>query len=294
MSFAEMTFQEYTLESKILNQTMYYGVIYPNGYSDKNTYPVIYALHGANRNHTLFTNYLQIYDQLVADGIISPFIMVTPDAKMSFYINSYDNTFPFEKYFYDEFMPHIESTLPVEKRKEFRMLLGTSMGGFGSGLYSLKHKELFGAASLLSPALMPEGLFAQMDAMCSKPNNQTQAICQQMQIFYNLFGNNEYYLQHNYNNIIKTNSKNTFTVPTYICIGMKDELYPLLQSTKQVLNESGIPFEWEEDAEGEHTIDYWKTKMPNALKFIQKYWDNAKNSSISVMICLILCILLFI
>ena len=266
-TFAASTFQEFDFTSTNIGATKYL-IYFPDGYKNTTQYKIIYGFHGMGADHTIFKNYQAEFDKAIADKKVSPFILAAPRANTSFYIDTAAG-FKFETYFYKEFIPYIEKTYKVNNATKQRMVLGTSMGGFGAGYYSLVHKDMFGATAMLSPSLLPEAMMNTMN--CSNATGN-----QQLMMFCGTFGNATYYKAHNYAAIVKSKPAGTFTVPTYICVSKNDsQVYNPLKVVKPLMTEYKIPHEWEEDEKGEHSPTYWKTKMPKALEFIQKYWTEA-------------------
>jgi S-formylglutathione hydrolase FrmB len=96
---------------------------------------------------------------------ITDFLIVTPDAKASFYVNSADGKVRYSDFFLREFIPFIESHYRVRPGRGSRGISGISMGGYGALRFAFAHPELFSAVSAESPALMtasPDELNAMM------------------------------------------------------------------------------------------------------------------------------------
>ena len=83
-------------------------------------------------------------------------IIVMPDAKQSWYINDCKGKAQMEKMFFEEFIPHIETTYRAISQKEQRAIAGLSMGGYGSLLYALKHPNMFVACFPISAAVFSD------------------------------------------------------------------------------------------------------------------------------------------
>ena len=128
-------------------------------------YPVLYFLHGLGQNEqTLFsTGGWSVIEDLRRQHKIDDFLVVAPEGKRSFYINSADNSFRYSDFFLQEFMPHIESQYRVRPGRQSRAITGVSMGGYGALRFAFAHPELFSAVSAQSAALItqtPQELYA--------------------------------------------------------------------------------------------------------------------------------------
>ena len=281
--FAQTKFIEKTLQSKILNQTMKYAVYFPEGYSPNQKYPILYALHGMGVDHFCFQLVEKQINEAISQKKIKPCIIVTPQAFNSFYINKYDGSFNFEKYFFDEFIPHVEETYPTQSIKSMRAILGVSMGGFGSAYYSLVKKDYFSSVVAMSPALLPENGFTFIDTI--------SILKEKFHDLIQSFGNNEYYNQHNFNFIVRSNPKGFFKTPLYGCIGKQDFLYPFVNSASEVMKEYQMDYIWDVDEVGAHELTYWIQKMPKVLSFIEEHWTENNTIGISIVFILFCCLL---
>src|SRR6056297_1548264 len=132
-----------TIESRLLDKEVRYSIYLPFDYeTSQRYYPVVYLLHGYTDNDMGWIQFGEAHlkaDQAIAQGKIPPMIIVMPDAGVSWYINNYDNSVPYEDFFFDEFMPHVESKYRIRQKKRYRGVAGLSMGGYGALVYSLKH-----------------------------------------------------------------------------------------------------------------------------------------------------------
>src|ERR1700756_2603945 len=126
-----------SLNSQILKRPVRYCVDLPAGYelSDANgglaRYPVLFFLHGLGDNEqTLFnTGGWTLIDDLRNQHKMGDFLIVAPEGKRSFYINSADGSVRYNDFFLKEFLPHIESKYQVRPGRSGRAISGISMGG---------------------------------------------------------------------------------------------------------------------------------------------------------------------
>jgi S-formylglutathione hydrolase FrmB len=143
--------------SKILGHSVPYCLILPPGYdSEKQRYPILYFLHGLGSNAQLLINDggMDLINDLWAQNKIGEFVIVTPDAGRSFYINSRDGKVRYEDFFIREFIPYIESHYRIRSEREYRGISGVSMGGYGSLRFAFRYPQMFAAVSAHSAALV--------------------------------------------------------------------------------------------------------------------------------------------
>lgn len=248
-------------QSAIFGQLMPYAVYLPVGYDANKTYPIIYMLHALGEDHSTYIAFAPTFNDAMLNEQMTPAIAVTPQAFTSFYVNRYNGTLDYEKYFFEEFMPYIEETYPVDKNN--RALMGISMGGFGAAYYSIIHQEMFRSAVALSP-----GIFAPFTFEYFLSNNSNIV----SQVTIDAFGTPEYFYKHCIEIILSQFPAGTFKTPIYGCMGHQDFLYPLVKTTGQVMEKYKMNYIWEDDEIGAHELPYWLTKFPKAFAFIEKHW----------------------
>jgi S-formylglutathione hydrolase FrmB len=152
------------LESRVLSQTVHYCVMLPPGYDaatvghSPRRYPVLYFLHGLGDNEqTLFkSGGSELIEDLREQKQISDFLIVTPEGRRSFYINSADGRVRYSDFLIREFMPYIESHYSIRPERSARAISGVSMGGYGALRFAFAYPELFSSVSAQSAALITE------------------------------------------------------------------------------------------------------------------------------------------
>jgi len=152
------------LNSRILKQVVHYCVYLPAGYDAGATqhpprrYPVLYFLHGLGDNEqTLFkSGGWTLLDDLRSQHKMGDFLIVAPEGRRSFYINSADGSVRYNDFFLQEFIPQIESKYRILPGRSGRAISGISMGGYGALRFGFAHPELFSAVSAQSAALITD------------------------------------------------------------------------------------------------------------------------------------------
>jgi S-formylglutathione hydrolase FrmB len=152
------------LNSRLLKQVIRYCVYLPAGYDagaaehPARRYPVLYFLHGLGDNEqTLFNSGgWTLVDELRNQHKMGDFLIVAPEGRRTFYINSDDGSVRYNDFFLQEFMPHIEGKYRIHSGRAGRAISGISMGGYGALRFAFAHPELFSAVSAQSAALITE------------------------------------------------------------------------------------------------------------------------------------------
>jgi S-formylglutathione hydrolase FrmB len=152
------------LKSRVLAETVHYCVMLPPGYDEAITghsprrYPVLYFLHGLRENEqSLFkTGGWSLIQDLRQQRQITDFLVVAPEGKGSFYINSADGRVRYSDFFIREFIPYIESHYSILRDRSGRGISGVSMGGYGALRFAFAYPELFSSVSAQSAALITE------------------------------------------------------------------------------------------------------------------------------------------
>jgi len=147
-----------SVPSKILAHPVNYCVVLPPGYDSGKTrkYPVLYFLHGLGDNEQMFVHggAFNLVQDLWERQEIGEFLIVTPEAGATFYINSHSGKARYEDFLVDEFLPAIEARYRTEVLRSKRGIGGVSMGGYGALHLAFRHPQLFAAVSAHSPALL--------------------------------------------------------------------------------------------------------------------------------------------
>ena len=147
--------------SPSLDQTRMVDIYLPPGY-DANTdlyYPVIYYLHGWGGNQNFLSTISSYATQKINNGEIDPLIIVcasnyTAPFDGSMYMNSpvHGN---YEDYMINDLISWLDTTYRTVPSRDYRTVMGHSMGGYGAFRYGTLHKDIFcGLAAHAAPANM--------------------------------------------------------------------------------------------------------------------------------------------
>jgi len=147
-----------SLKSKILGKQVPYCTLLPPSYDSDKTrvFPILYFFHGLGDNEQSFVRSggWNLTEDLWERHQLSEFLIVTPAAEASFYINSHDGHSRYEDFLLREFIPFIEHRYRIAGDRLERGVGGISMGGFGALRLAFLHPELFGSVTGQSAALI--------------------------------------------------------------------------------------------------------------------------------------------
>jgi len=149
-----------SFKSDILKETVKFNVYLPVGYdaSSEEKYPVIYLLHGLTDTYDAWAtkgHMKDVVDELIASGECRKVVIIMPNAghpDCRKVLNGYFNQ-PgrnYEDFFFQEFLPAVEERYKIVGDKQHRAIMGLSMGGGGSTVYSQRHPDMFSSCYCMS------------------------------------------------------------------------------------------------------------------------------------------------
>ena len=139
--------------SKVRNDWQRMNVYLPPQYRKGGQYPVLYLQHGLTENENEWVNMGKVpylLDNLLADGLCVPFIVVMNDGMERLEGEGYWDFTSFEKMLLEECIPFVQQHYRVLPGKENRALAGLSMGSEQTSVIGLRHPELFSALGMFS------------------------------------------------------------------------------------------------------------------------------------------------
>ena len=142
-----------TYSSKSVGNNRKMLVYTPPGYSAKNTYPVLYLLHGIGGDEKEWFDHGSpnvILDNLYADKKLVPMIVILPNGRAQANDRAGNNSYAtapafavFDKDLLGSIIPYVEANYPVKKDRVNRALAGLSMGGGQSLDFGLANLDTF-------------------------------------------------------------------------------------------------------------------------------------------------------
>ncbi|MFT4565832.1 MAG: enterochelin esterase-like enzyme [Saprospiraceae bacterium] len=255
-------FDALTLKSTILDSERKYAIYLPPDYErSQRSYPVLYLLHGAGDDQTgwvQFGEVLHITDKTISEGSATPMIIVMPDADTGKrgYFNTPDGQWNYEDFFFQELIPHIESTYRAKKSKRSRAVAGLSMGGGGTFMYALHRPEMFSSACPLSAYIGPLSMEQFQERLDRRKESYDPNTIQ------------EYYNRHNAISLINNVKEDELkAVRWYIDCGDDDFLFEGNSLAHIAMIKKEIPHEYRV-RDGSHSWTYWRASLPKVLSFV--------------------------
>lgn len=149
-----------SIQSAILHRAVPYCILLPPSFDTEKSrrYPILYLLHGLGDNDQMLIHSggLDLVDDLWQQNKLGEFLIATPSAGASFYIDSRDGKQLYEDFFLREFMPEIEKRYRAQTGRKSRGIAGISMGGYGALHLAFRHPQLFAAVGAHSAALVEQ------------------------------------------------------------------------------------------------------------------------------------------
>jgi S-formylglutathione hydrolase FrmB len=254
-------------KSEILHRPVRYCVMLPPNYGTdtQRKYPVLYFLHGLGENEQtlLRSGGWGLIEDLRRDHKVGDFLMIAPEGRGSFFINSANGHDQYSDFFLNEFLPYIETHYRVIRERRSRGVTGLSMGGYGALRFAFAHPELFGSVSAQSPALITESP--------RELNADVRDAGPLAKLLGTVFGNPINVAHWNQNNPFQLARKNQVQIRSqaiYINCGQQDEYgfaAAAEQMHKQLLAEK-IPHEFHLYPGG-HNAEYFLSHLGETIQF---------------------------
>ncbi|KRO00152.1 alpha/beta hydrolase [Companilactobacillus kimchiensis] len=138
-----MTLMNLSYRTNYLHTYFKTTVVLPD--TNRAAYPVIWLLHGYTGDDSTWIRHVNI-EQLARDHEVT---IIMPEGRNSFYSDS--AFIPYYSYFVDEFMPKMQSLLPISINREENFIAGSSMGGYGALKIVFRNNDKFSKVAALSP-----------------------------------------------------------------------------------------------------------------------------------------------
>ena len=259
-----------SIYSKVLKAHRAYTIYLPKSYevNPEKKYPILYLLHGVmGTNEGWFRDQRagEVLDHLIASGEACDMIVVSPNAGGNIYAGVWNGYFnmpgwAYEDFFYQEFLPYIESKYRVIGDKQHRAIAGLSMGGGGTTSYAQRHSELYCAAYAMS-ALMNIPEFGAMPSKePANPEDKMEILNKSVREHSCI----DYVLQAD-----DTRKEQLRSVQWYVDCGDDDFLLDRNIEFVQAMHRAQIPLQFRV-RDGGHTNEYWHTALFTCLPFVSR------------------------
>lgn len=262
LSAGQVKVVEDSLFSPSLNATTKFYAILPDGYAkSQERYPAVYLLHGFGGN---YTNWVKL-SEIVKYAKQYNYIIITPDAKNSWYANSpVASNAHYEDCIIKDVIPFVDNKYRTIQSKFNRAVVGLSMGGYGAAKFGIKYPGMFFFAGCLSPAIQfPAGMEdSTLIIRRSKESNESVK---------RMFGfpRNEKWDENDV--FVLLDKSTTKSSPYfYLSVGSQDgisEIIDLTHSFAAALRKKGVSFEMHETT-GAHDWKFWDKEIEIVLQRI--------------------------
>lgn len=153
-----------SVKSRYMPRAVNYCALLPPSFDSQpgKKFPALYFLHGLNQDQTFLVSSgaWNVIEDAQEQKRIGEFVVITPEADNSFYINSKDNQIKYEDFFIRDFIPQMENRFHLLTNRSGRAISGVSMGGYGALRTAFKYPQMFVSVSAHMPALLerlPQG-----------------------------------------------------------------------------------------------------------------------------------------
>jgi putative tributyrin esterase len=220
--------------------------------------PVLWLLHGASDDHTIWQRRTSIERYVAPLGIA----VVMPAVQLSFYTNMFHGGRYFD-YVAEELPQIMRGYFHLSARKEDNFVAGLSMGGYGAFKLALTCPENFAAAASLSGALDIAALIKNM-AKAPSPNpdrpNWFELVFGDVTAVKNS--------QHDLVYLLRQAKKNKVDLPAlYVTCGTEDFLYKDNVVFRDLAKKLNIPLTYHEES-GQHEWGYWDRNIQKVLEWL--------------------------
>lgn len=121
-------------------------------------FPVLYFLHGLGGDQAFLVSGggWNLIEDWQEQKQIGEFVVITPQADSSFYIDSKNGRVQYQEFFIRDFIPQMEKHFHLLGTRQGRAIGGVSMGGYGALRFGFKYPHMFVAVIAHMPALLEQ------------------------------------------------------------------------------------------------------------------------------------------
>ena len=260
-----------SVSSKCLGEDVQVNVYRPAGYDAdaEKLYPVVYLLHGLYGTHVDWAqsgHMKEVVDELIAIGSIPKMVIFMPDAGDPDVQNNWNGYFnmpghPYEDFFFGELIPTLESRYHIKADKQHRAIMGLSMGGGGSTVYSQRHPEMFSSCYAMSAWL---------------DSNEPREDMPKNKFYYVVKAVRDHSALDFVDNADEATIEKLKTVKWFFDCGDDDSLVTLSMDLYRKMRLKGIRCELRV-RDGWHSWEYWHTALRMALPFAAWNFGDPEN-----------------
>jgi S-formylglutathione hydrolase FrmB len=159
-AFAAGRVQCGSIKTRYMQAPVGYCAMLPPSYDAKpaKKFPVLYFLHGlgGDQSFLISSGGWGTIEDAWEQKRIAEFVIITPQADTSFYINSRNGLVKYEDFFIRDFVPQMEKKFRLLGTRWGRAIGGISMGGYGALRFAFKYPQMFVSVGAHMPALLKQ------------------------------------------------------------------------------------------------------------------------------------------
>lgn len=240
------------VKSEIMNKKIPVSIILPKEYTDKKKYAVIYALHGWGGSFRSFARVKSLKELADKYNVI----LVFPDGNWnSWYINSEKKkNSKYSTFIAKEVVNYIDNKYSTIKDRNYRAILGFSMGGFGAFYNGINYPNVFGNIGNISGGVFVEKWKSKWG-------------------IHKVINNGDY-ANYNIIEIADKLKENKFKTNIIIDVGNKDFFLKDNRELHKKLNELEIEHTYIE-RKGRHRKSYWVKSWEIMIEFFNEKFNES-------------------
>jgi len=231
-----------TFYSDIMGIEVAYAIVLPDSYDSEpdRIFPVLYGLHGTGSPYDTWANMPPLKREIDGDY---PAVIATFEGKRSFYLDHpTDQSSQYTSFFFEEFVPFVETTYRAGRKASLRGITGFSMGGYGAIHLTLEKPDFFSSTSTLSGAF-DRNPFGQTDLV---PINRIPVAA----------------------------AAGTVLPPIYINCGTADALITDNRQFESLLTTEGYPHVYIETQGAGHNWPFWRDTSEDVIHWHYQYFED--------------------
>ena len=235
-------------------------VVKPDGYgAGKETYPVVYLLHGYGGNYADWIRKVPVIKEYSDRWKL---IIVCPDGNVgSWYFDSpVDSAWRYETYVGMELVAWVDTHYHTIRDRSARAITGLSMGGHGALFLAFRHQDVFGAAGSMS------------GGVDMRPFPKNWDIAKRLGTIEAFPDRWEQYSVINQTNLLKPGG----LAISFEC-GSEDFFYGVNKALHEKLLAEKIPHDYA-CRPGGHTWEYWTNAVEYQLLYFHHFFEKIKRS----------------
>lgn len=225
--------------------------------------PVLWLLHGASDDHTIWQRRTSIERYVAPLGIA----VVMPAVQLSFYTNMEYGGRYFD-YIVDELPEIMRNFFHFSPYREDNFIAGLSMGGYGAFKAALTRPHQYAAAASLSGALDVQALVNRRVMGPARKKDPRRANLMKL-----VFGNPRALKDspHDLFHLLEENAANEIDLPRlYVTCGTEDFLYLDNINFRDLAYSLQVDLTYHEEP-GEHEWGYWDRNIQKILEWLPLY-----------------------